>query len=216
MPNLFTTPRSIAVEGPLRVGKSSLARLLAEKMNARTVIEPENNPFLDRFYRQEPGMAFAAQMWFLLERYERLHAKPDAAEVVERPVISDFIFDKDKLFAYLNLSDAELEIYNRYYERFRPEIAPPSLVIYLQATPDVLKTRLKRKAAPGERAVSEQYIERVADAYEHYFFHYTASPLLVVNTSEIDFVNNAQHRAQLLARIEQPVNGTQYFRPQKS
>jgi len=215
MPNLFTTPRSIAVEGPLRVGKSSLARLLAKKMNARTVIEPENNPFLDRFYRQEPGMAFAAQMWFLMERYERLQAAPPA-EIVERTVISDFIFEKDKLFACVNLSDAELEIYNRYYERFRREITPPALVIYLQATPTVLKTRLKRKAAPGERAVSEKYIERVADAYEHFFFHYTASPLLIVNTSEIDFVNNPQHRAQLLARIEQPVNGTQYFRPQKS
>jgi deoxyadenosine/deoxycytidine kinase len=213
MPNLFTAPRSIAIEGPLRVGKSSLARLLAEKLNARTVIEPENNPFLYSFDQQEPGMAFAAQMWFLMERYERLRAAPDTAEVVERPVVSDFIFEKDKLFAYVNLSDAELEIYNRYYERLRTEITPPALVIYLQATPGVLKTRLKRKAAPSERAVSEKYIARVADAYEHFFFHYTASPLLVVNTSEIDFVNNPRHRDQLLARIEQPVNGTQYFRP---
>src|SRR6202012_3130980 len=100
-----------------------------------------------------PGMGFATQMWFLMERYERLRASSDPTEIVERPVISDFIFEKDKLFAYVNLSDAELEIYNRYYERFRREIATPSLVIYLQATPDVLKQRLKRKGVPGERAV---------------------------------------------------------------
>ena len=183
MTTLFTAPRSIAVEGPLRVGKSTLARMLAETMNARSVIEPENNPFLDRFYQQEPGMGFAAQMWFLMERFERLRDAATPTEVVDRPVITDFIFEKDKLFAYVNLSDAELEVYNRYYERFRREITPPSLVIYLQATPDVLKQRLKRKGVPGERAVSEKYIERIAAAYEHFFFHYTASSLLVVNTS---------------------------------
>jgi deoxyguanosine kinase len=214
MTTLFTAPRSIAVEGPLRVGKSTLARMLAETMNARSVIEPENNPFLDRFYQQEPGMGFAAQMWFLMERFERLRDAASPTGVVDRPVVTDFIFEKDKLFAYVNLSDAELEIYNRYYERFRREITAPSLVIYLQATPDVLKQRLKRKGVPGERAVSEKYIERIAAAYEHFFFHYTASSLLVVNTSEIDFVNNEQHRAQLLARIAQPVHGTQYFQPQ--
>ena len=214
MMTLFQGPRTIAVEGPLRVGKSTLARMLAEMMNARAVIEPEANPFLDRFYQQEPGMGFAAQMWFLMERYEGLCAARDAEDVVEQTVVSDFIFEKDKLFAYVNLSDAELEIYNRYYERFRSEITAPGLVIYLQATPEVLKQRLKRKGVPGERAVSEKYIERIATAYEHFFFHYTASNLLIVNTSEIDFVNNAQHRAQLLARIAQPVHGTQYFQPQ--
>jgi deoxyadenosine/deoxycytidine kinase len=214
MMTLFQKPRTIAVEGPLRVGKSTLARMLTETMHARAVIEPEANPFLDRFYQQEPGMGFAAQMWFLMERYERLCAARDADDVVERTVVSDFIFEKDKLFAYVNLSDAELEIYNRYYERFRSEIPAPGLVIYLQATPEVLKQRLKRKGVPGERAVSEKYIEQIASAYEHFFFHYTASNLLIVNTSEIDFVNNAQHRAQLLARIAQPVHGTQYFQPQ--
>jgi deoxyguanosine kinase len=214
MTTLFHAPRTIAVEGPLRVGKSTLARMLAETMNACSVIEPEANPFLDRFYQQEPGMGFAAQMWFLMERYERLCAARATDEVVERAVVSDFIFEKDKLFAYVNLSDAELDIYNRYYERFRREITAPELVIYLQATPEVLKQRLKRKGVPGERAVSEEYIEQIASAYEHFFFHYTASNLLIVNTSEIDFVNNAQHRAQLLERIAQPVHGTQYFQPQ--
>jgi deoxyadenosine/deoxycytidine kinase len=214
MATLFTAPRSIAVEGPLRVGKSTLARLLAESINARAVIEPESNPFLDRFYQQEPGMGFAAQMYFLMERYERLRAAANSPDVVEQTVVTDFIFEKDKIFACVNLNDAELAIYNRYYERFHAEITPPSLVVYLQATPEVLKQRLKRKGVPGERAVSEKYIERIADAYEHFFFHYTASPLLIVNTSEIDFVNNPAHRKQLLARIAQPVHGTQYFQPQ--
>jgi len=213
MTTLFSAPRSIAIEGPLRVGKSTLAHMLAAQLNARTVIEPENNPFLDRFYKQEAGTAFAAQMWFLLERYERLRAAQTDSGTVEQPLVSDFIFEKDKLFAYVNLADEELAIYNRYYEKLRTEISTPSLVIYLQARPDVLKARLKRKAAPGERVISERYIERIAAAYEHFFFHYTASNLLVVNTSEIDFVNNTQHRAQLLDRITQPVHGTQYFQP---
>jgi len=213
MTSLFNTPRTIAVEGPLRVGKSTLARLLAERLKARLLLEPEENPFLDRFYKQEPGMGFATQMWFLMERYERLKSAQQEQGVVEQTLVTDFIFAKDKLFACLNLSDAELAVYERYYETLRGEIAPPELIVYLQAKPGVLRKRLKKMALPGERAVSEEYITRVAAAYEHFFFHYQGGSLLVVDTSEIDFVNNAGHREQLLARLEQPVNGTQYFRP---
>jgi AhpD family alkylhydroperoxidase len=132
-------------------------------------------------------------MWFLQQRYEQL--KGMNREELDTPVVADYIFEKDKLFAYINLSDAELALYNSYYQAFSRAGADPDLVIYLQATPEVLKQRLKRKGVPGERAVSDDYLEQVVAAYEHFFFHYTASDLLVVNTSDIDFVNNNQRPA---------------------
>lgn len=209
MAKLFEQPRFIAVEGPIRVGKSSLAQVLAETLHARRIVEPENNPFLDRFYQAESGMAFAAQMWFLMERHEQMRQVKDSTD----PIVSDYIFEKDKLFAYVNLSDAELALYNRYYQMFREQVPTPDLVIYLQATPDVLKQRLKRKGVAGERAISDAYIEQLAAAYEHFFFHYSASDLLVVNTSDIDFVNNNKDLQLLLKRLSEPIKGTQYFLP---
>jgi len=211
MSNLFEAPRFIAVDGPIRVGKSTLARVLAETLHARRIVEPENNPFLDRFYEAEAGIGFQTQMWFLLERYEQLRHERDVG--VNGPVVADYLFEKDKLFAYINLSDAELALYNRYYQQFRENVPTPDLVIYLQATPEVLKQRLKRKGVPGERAISDEYLRQVADAYEHFFFHYTASDLLVVNTSDIDFVNNNRDLQLLLKRLAEPIKGTQYFLP---
>jgi deoxyguanosine kinase len=211
MANLFEQPRFIALEGPIRVGKSSLAAILAERLHARRIVEPENNPFLDRFYEGQTSIGFQTQMWFLEQRYEQL--KTVKRGELETPVVADYIFEKDKLFAYINLSDAELALYNSYYQHFREESPTPDLVIYLQATPEVLKQRLKRKGVPGERAVSDDYLEPVVAAYEHFFFHYTASDLLVVNTSEIDFVNNNSDLQLLLRRIAEPIKGTQYFLP---
>lgn len=209
MARLFEQPRYIAVEGPIRVGKSSLAQHLARTLHARHIVEPENNPFLDRFYGAEAGMAFASQMWFLAERYEQLRQVRNTDE----PVVADYIFEKDKLFAYVNLSDAELELYNRYYQTFREQVPTPDLVIYLQAAPEVLKQRLKRKGAGGERAISDAYIEQISAAYEHFFFHYTASDLLIVNTSDIDFVKNNKDLKLLMKRLSEPIKGTQYFLP---
>ncbi|MHB1023535.1 MAG: deoxynucleoside kinase [Acidobacteriaceae bacterium] len=215
MAELFHPPVNIAVEGPIRVGKSTLARILAENLGARRIVEPENNPFLDRFYQAQAGMGFATQMWFLMQRYEQLRIGQTllAKDVVEQPVVSDYIFEKDKIFAYINLTDVELDLYNRYYQAFREQVRTPELVIYLQATPDVLKARLKRKGIPGERAISDRYLEQVVEAYEHFFFHYSASDLLVVNTSQIDFVNNEGHLQLLLRRIAEPIKGKQYFQP---
>ncbi len=203
----------IAIEGPLRVGKSTLARILAETLQARRIVEPEDNPFLDRFYQELSGMALATQMWFLVERYQQMRqAAKDLAEA-SSPIVADYLFEKDKLFAYINLSDAELELYNRYYQLFRGEVPVPDLVIYLQASPEVLKQRLKRKGLSQEQAISDEYIEQVAKAYEHFFFHYTASDLLVVDTSEIDFVNRPEDLALLLKRLSEPIRGKQYFLP---
>jgi len=195
----------------LRVGKSTLARFLADRMHARRVLDCEDNPFLDDFYREDPGSAFRTQMYFLSERYQRLH---DALAADARgALVADFLFEKDKIFAYINLDNEELKLYERYYERFAAELPAPDLVIYLQANPGVLRERIEKKAVPGESRISEQYIEEVIHAYEHFFFRYSASNLLVVNTSEIDFVNRNDDLQQLLQRIEEPVKGTQYFLP---
>jgi len=217
MAELFEPPHFIAIEGPIRVGKSTLARILAETLHARRIVEPENNPFLDRFYQELSGMALATQMWFLVERYDQMRqAAKDLADGESSPIVADYLFEKDKLFAYINLSDAELELYNRYYQIFRGEVPTPDLVIYLHASPEVLKQRLKRKGVTQEQAISDAYIEQLAKAYEHFFFHYTASDLLVVDTSEIDFVNRPQDLALLLKRLSEPIKGQQYFLPQGS
>jgi deoxyadenosine/deoxycytidine kinase len=215
MAKLFENPRSIAIEGPIRAGKSTLATLLAQEIGATRVVEPQQNPFLSQFYRGEKSAAFPAQMWFLMSRYEQLcaAAERDAKTGKSVPMVADYIFEKDKLFACLNLSDDELALYERQYEYFRDQLPTPDLVIYLQASPKVLRTRLERKGLADERTISGRYLEQVVRAYEHFFFHYTASDLLIVNTDDIDFVHNNQDLQTLLRRLKEPVRGTQYFLP---
>ena len=212
MANLFELPRYIAVEGPIRVGKSTLAGILADRLNAQRVLEPGSNPFLGAFYEGEKGAAFQAQLAFLVKRFEQLQAL-DLGSGSQKLVVADYIFEKDKLFACLNLTDEELDIYNRYYSYFREHVPTPDLVIYLQATPEVLKKRLRKKNDPSERAVSEEYLQEVIKAYEHFFFHYTSSDLLIVNTSEIDFVDRNEDLQELLSKVSAPIKGTQYFLP---
>jgi len=204
-------PRFIAVEGPLRVGKSTLARILAERLHARRVYDCEDNPFLNDFYEEKSGSAFRAQMYFLLERQKRLRE----ALVTDSPapLLSDFLMEKDRIFANLNLDDEELKLYERYYDSLAREIPAPDLVIYLQAKPETLRARIAKKAAKGESHISPDYIEEVARAYEHFFFRYEASDLLVINTSDIDFVERSEDLQQLLRRLQEPVKGTQYFLP---
>lgn len=212
MAKLFESPRYIAVEGPIRVGKNTLSSILAERMHAQLVVEPEENPFLRAFYDGERGAAFQAQFAFLVRRFEQLKAL-DLGPKSRNVVVADYIFEKDKLFACLNLTDPELEVYNRYYNFFREQVPTPDLVIYLQATPEVLKRRLKKKGSPVEAAISDDYLEEVVRAYEHFFFHYTSSDLLIVDTSQIDFVEQNEDLQQLLKKVSEPVRGTQYFLP---
>jgi deoxyguanosine kinase len=212
MANLFDLPRYIAVEGPIRVGKSTLAGVLAERLSAQRVMEPDGNAFLPAFYKGERGAAFQTQFAFLVRRFEQLKAL-DVGPRSQKSIVADFIFEKDKLFACLNLNDVELETYNRYYNLFREQLPTPDLVIYLQATPEVLKKRLKKKNAPGEKAINDDYLEEVIKAYEHFFFHYTSSDLLIVNTSEIDFVERNEDLQELLRKVSAPIKGTQYFLP---
>jgi deoxyguanosine kinase len=212
MAKLFEPPQYIAVEGPIRVGKSTLANIIADRLNAQRVIEPEDNPFLRAFYEGERGAGFQAQFAFLIRRFEQLQ-RLEVGPGSRKTVVADYIFEKDKIFAYINLSDSELEVYNRYYQLFRQQLPAPDLVIYLQASPEVLKKRLRKKNLPGETAVSDDYIEEVVKAYEHFFFHYTSSDLLVVNTNDIDFVERHTDLQELLRRVSEPIRGTQYFLP---
>jgi deoxyguanosine kinase len=207
----FKPPRYIAIEGPIRVGKSTLAKVLAEQMHARRVVDCEDNPFLSDFYEERPGAAFRTQMYFLYERHRRLtETDPEANPA---PLVSDFLFEKDKIFAYINLDNEELKLYERYFDWFAPSVPAPDLVIYLQAKPEVLRKRVSKKGHPAEKEISLQYLEAVANAYEHFFFRYAASNLLVVDTTEIDFVERNQDLQELLRRLRQPVKGTQYFLP---
>jgi len=180
-------PRFIVIEGPLRVGKTTLARILAEKLHARRVYDCEDNPFLAEFYKEKPGAPLRAQM--------------------------DFLMEKDRIFANLNLDDEELKLYERYYEALTAGIPEPDLVIYLQAKPEVLRARIAKKASRDETQISLEYIGEVARAYEHFFYRYAGSDLLVINTSDIDFVERSEDLQQLLRRLQDPVKGTQYYLP---
>jgi len=207
----FKSPRYIVIEGPIRVGKSTLARVLAEQIHARRIFDCEENPFLAEFYNEKPGAAFGAQMYFLYERHRRLleaHLEDSAV-----PVVSDFLFEKDKIFAYINLDNEELKLYERYFDMLAPSVPAPDLVIYLQAKPNVLQKRVTKKGDPSETEISPDYLEAVSNAYEHFFFRYSASNLLVVDTSDIDFVERNHDLQELLRRLRQPVKGTQYFLP---
>jgi deoxyguanosine kinase len=204
-------PRFIVIEGPLRVGKTTLARILSERLHARRIYDCEDNPFLAEFYKEKPGSALRTQMYFLMERQRRL--REALAVDSSSPVLSDFLMEKDRIFANLNLDDEELKLYERYYEKLTEGIPSPDLVIYLQAKPEVLRARIEKKAAREETQISLEYIEEVAQAYEHFFFRYAGSDLLVVETSDIDFVERTDDLKQLLRRLQQPVKGTQYFLP---
>ncbi len=207
----FKPPRHIAIEGPIRVGKSTLAKVLAEQLHARRIFDADDNPFLSDFYDEKPGSAFRAQMYFLYERHRRL--LDWGPEANPAPIVSDFLFEKDKIFAYLNLDNEELKLYEHYFEMLAPSAPAPDLVIYLQAKPEVLRKRVSKKGDPAETQISPEYVEAVANAYEHFFFRYSGANLLVVDTSEIDFVERNQDLQELLRRLRQPVKGTQYFLP---
>jgi deoxyguanosine kinase len=210
-PPAFEPPRFIAVEGPLRVGKSTLAQILADRMHARRILDCEDNPYLADFYREKSGAAFHAQMYFLMERQRRL--RDALVQATPGPVVSDYLLEKDKIFAYINLDNVDLQLYERYYSIISSGLRAPDLVIYLQATPEVLQKRIARKRVHSEGRISRAYIDEVVRAYEHFFFRYSASDLLVVNTSEIDFVDRNEDLQQLLRRLQEPVKGTQYFLP---
>jgi deoxyadenosine/deoxycytidine kinase len=202
----------IAVEGPIGVGKTSLAELLVEKFDALKVIESAENPFLNDFYNSKKGSAFQVQLFFLLNRYQQ-QLELSQRSLFQKLILCDYLFAKDKIFAYLNLDDSELLIYEKLYAMLEANIPKPDLVIYLQASTDVLYDRIKGRKRENERSISEAYINEVNKAYNYYFFHYDASPLLVINTSDIDFVHRPKDLDDLMMRIRDMGQGVQYYVP---
>jgi deoxyadenosine/deoxycytidine kinase len=205
--------RYVVVEGVIGVGKTSLARLLTERLQARLVLEEvEENPFLKDFYQDRERYAFQTQMHFLFSRYQQQRSLRQMELFSER-MVSDYLFQKDRIFASLNLSDRELALYERLVGWLELEVMKPDVVVYLQANPDVLMSRIARRGRTFERDMERGYIRQLNEAYNHFFFHYVDSPLLVVNTNGIDFVNNSEDFEDLLERIVSHREGTVYYSP---
>ncbi|MCK5243029.1 deoxynucleoside kinase [bacterium] len=205
--------RYIVVEGVLGVGKTSLCENLVKELNARLVLEAaEENPFLEKFYRDMRGYAFQTQIFFLLNRYRQQHELAQG-DLFKRNIICDYLFTKDRIFAYLTLDENELNLYERLCAMLHEKFLKPDLVIYLQGSTDVLLQRLTARGRNFEKGIDREYLERVNQAYNHYFFHYQETPLLVVNTNEIDFVNSREDLDDLAKQIRSMGKGTQYYNP---
>jgi deoxyguanosine kinase len=208
----------LAIEGPIGVGKTRLAERLAQKLEATTILEHVDNPFLADFYADRPGSALQAQLFYLLNRHRQLTGKRQA-DLFLQTTICDYVFDKDKIFAYLNLDDNELFIYQRLFDLLARDIPPPDLVIYLQAPTELLMKRLRERAKDPDRAELEpalplpdpDYLRELNEAYQHFFFHYTATPLLVVETSEFDPESDDAALDELVKQIKGMGKGTRYY-----
>ncbi|MBU6468071.1 MAG: deoxynucleoside kinase [Betaproteobacteria bacterium] len=203
--------RYIAVEGPIAVGKTTLTKLLATTFNAEIMLEDaEANPFLERFYRQPDRYAFVTQMFFLFQRTLQASSLKQR-DLFESPTISDFLLDKDLLFAKLNLANDEFELYQHMYQHLRPTTPTPDLVIYLQASADVLIERLDRRGWFVEKPISEKYLRTIAESYTQFFHDYDASPLLIVNSDNLNFADDPEDYQLLLSRIQQIRSRREFF-----
>ncbi len=205
----------IAIEGAIGVGKTSFAKILSERMSARLVTEKfEENPFLEDFYVDPERYSFQTQLYFLLSRY-RQQLELKQVDLFHSLLISDYMFDKDKLFAHLNLNEKELVLYNLIARLLEKEIPKPDLIVFLQASTDRLMANIKKRGRSYEREISREYIESLNQIYNEYFFRYKSSPLLIINTNEIDFVHNEDDLNDLLSLLKKPVSGTIYYNPER-
>ena len=205
----------IAIEGPIGVGKTPLVERLATRLDAAVVREEADNPFLADFYAGRPGAGLQAQLFYLLNRH-RQQLTLRQANLFAQATIADYLFDKDKIFAYLNLDDNELFIYQRLYDLLVRDVPAPDLVIYLQAPTDVLVRRLRERHTEGEADRPEpeaSYLRELNEAYQHYFFHYAATPLLVVETSQVDLAASDEAVDDLLRQVRTMNRGTRYYVP---
>lgn len=210
---MISRHKYIAIEGVIGVGKTSLARLLSEKMNARLVLENhEENPFLTQFYKDPRHYAFQTQMFFLLSRFKQQQELPEP-DFFHAALVADYIFPKDRIFAYINLSENEITLYEKVMGLMEVRVRKPDIVLYLQSSTDRLMKNIRTRSRPYERDISVEYLRTLNEAYNHYFFNYEETPLLIINTTSLDFVNNPDHLAAITNEIEREHVGTRYFNP---
>ncbi|MCH9032001.1 MAG: deoxynucleoside kinase [candidate division Zixibacteria bacterium] len=212
-PSNLSEPRYIAVEGVIGVGKTSFAKALAEKIDARLELEDGyENPFLKDFYRDRERYAFATQVFFLLSRFQHQQSLR-SFDLFNQRIVTDYLFARDAPFASVILSERELKLYEKVAPILEKDIPKPDLVIYLQASTAAIMARIKIRDVDFERSLDEKYIEKLNDAYNFFFFHYTDTPLLVVKTDNIDFVNNSSHLDDLVEQVRKPGSGKRYYTP---
>ena len=208
-----TTGRYIAVEGPIGVGKTALARRLAAEFGSRLLLEQvEDNPFLKRFYEDPERHAFQTQLFFLLERY-RQQRELGQLELFTPGIVADYLFAKDGIFAAVTLNGDEFQLYQQIFQLLDQQLPRPDLVIYLEARPEVLLWRLHKRAREYERGITPEYLEKLTEAFRSYFHHYTETPLLVVNCSDIDFVEHGGDLADLIKEVRAMGQGVQHYIP---
>jgi len=205
----------IAIEGVIGAGKTSLAKRIGERLNAKLIFEQfDNNPFLEKFYVDRKRFAFQTQMFFLINRFKQqqeLHQE----DLFSEHLVCDYIFEKDRIFAYMNLSKDELNLYESIYPLLARTLRKPDLVIFLQSSTDRLIYNIKKRNRKIERAITRSYLEELSEAYNHYFFRYNSTPLLIVNSSDIDFVNSNKDFDELFKQIFREDRGfTEYFNPE--
>jgi deoxyadenosine/deoxycytidine kinase len=203
----------IAIEGPIGVDKTLIVERLATRLDANKVLEDwATNPFLRHFYDGKAGAALQTELFFVLSRY-RQQQELQQRQLFAQATLCDYVFEKSRLFAYLNLDDSELLIFDKLYALLAEGVPKPDLVVFLQAPTEVLVKRVRTRGRPEETALSEEYLAEVNRAYNHYFFHYSSTPLLVVNTADVDLVNEAADLDDLLKQIRGMGKGTQYYVP---
>jgi len=207
----FDKYRYVVVEGPIGAGKTTLARRIAETWGAQSLLElPEENPFLERFYRDSARYALPTQLFFLFQRMNQLRDLAQT-DLFNAPVVSDFLLDKDPIFARLTLGDDELNLYRQLYDHLRPQVPQPDLVIYLQAQPETLIERVKKRGVPMEAGISEAYLYRLCESYSRFFYHYDSAPLLTVNTEHLNPAGRDEDFNLLLTHIRNMRGKREFF-----